>query len=73
MPAYYGDVADYPDIESFRQAVDTAPDPRERLINQAYVLSMIVRRKYVHLRRGMLCLLVAIVACVLAVGFQALL
>jgi hypothetical protein len=73
LPAYYGDVATYPDIESFRQALDTAPDPSGRLIHQVYVLSMIVQRKYVHLRRGMLCLLVATVACVLAVGFQALL
>ena len=73
LPAYYGDVAAYPDIESFREAVMNEPDPRERLMNQAYVVSRIVQHKYVLLRRGLLCLLVAVVACALAVGFNVLL
>ncbi len=67
LPAYYGDVAAYQDIDAFRDAIDQAPEARERLINQTYVVSKIVQWKYVMLRRGLLSILMAIVACILAV------
>jgi len=67
LPAYYGDVAAYHDIDAFRDAIDQAPEARERLINQTYVVSKIVQWKYVLLRRGLLSILLAIVACILAI------
>ena len=73
LPAYYGDVAAYQDIDAFRNAIVQVPDARERLINQTYVVSGIVQRKYLQLRRGLLSLLVAIVACSLAVAMNVLL
>jgi hypothetical protein len=73
LPTYYGDVAAYRHIDDFRKAIGQAPDARERLINQIYVISIIVQRKYVLLRRGLLSLLVAIIACGLAIGINALL
>jgi MFS family permease len=66
VPAYYGDVAAYESIDAFRDAIERAPKPRERLIDQTFVVSRIVQRKYVLLRRGLRCLLVAVVACVAA-------
>jgi hypothetical protein len=66
-PAYYGDVATYEDVDAFRDAIGQAPGATERLINQTYVISRIVQWKYVLLRRGLLSVLMAIVACTLAV------
>lgn len=71
LPAYYGDVASYQDIGQFRQAIRIMPDSTERLINQTFVLSRMVRRKYVLLRRGLLSLVLAIPACALAVALSA--
>jgi Pycsar effector protein len=67
MPAYYGDVAAYQDVNAFRDAISRAPEARERLINQTYVVSKIVQWKYVLLRRGLLSISAAIIACMLAV------
>jgi|SRR5579871_2196149 len=67
VPAYYGDVAAYENIDAFRNAIEKAPKPRERLMDQTFVVSRIVQRKYVLLRRGLRCLLLAIVACIAAV------
>jgi MFS family permease len=67
VPAYYGDVAAYENIDAFRSAIETVPRPKERLIDQVFVLSGIVQRKYVLLRRGLRCLLLAILACTAAV------
>lgn len=73
LPTYYGDVAAYPDINAFRHAINKAPDATERLINQTYVIARIAQGKYTLLQRGLLSLLVAIVACTLAVVINALL
>jgi len=67
LPTFYGDVAAYQDVDAFRVAIGQAPEARERLINQTYVISKIVQWKYVLLRRGLLSILMAIVACTLAV------
>ena len=67
VPAYYGDVAAYENIDTYRDAIEKAPKPKERLIDQTFVVSRIVQRKYVLLRRGLRCLLLAIVACIAAV------
>jgi len=67
VPAYYGDVAACRSVEAFRNAIGNVPIPKDRLINQAFVLARIVQRKYVLLRRGLCCLLLAISACTLAV------
>jgi hypothetical protein len=67
VPAYYGDVAAYENIDAFRLAIEKAPRSRERLIDQTFVLSGIVQRKYVLLRRGLRFLLLAILACTAAV------
>jgi MFS family permease len=67
-PAYFGDVASYSNVDAFRQAIEeTLPNPRERLIDQTFVLSNLVQRKYVLLRRGLRCLLLAILACAAAI------
>ena len=66
VPKYYGDVAAYENIEAFGQAIEKPPISRGRLINQTFVLSHIVQRKYVLLRRGLRFLLLAISACILA-------
>ncbi len=73
LPTYYGDVATYRDVDAFHNAITQVPDVRERLINQTYVISGIVQRKYVLLRRGLLSLLVAIVACAVAIAMNVLL
>jgi hypothetical protein len=67
VPAYYGDVAAYENIDAFRSAIEKVPSSKERLIDQVFVLSGIVRSKYVLLRRGLRCLLLAILACTAAV------
>jgi hypothetical protein len=66
-PTYYGDVAAYADIGAFRRAVERVPDDRERLIDQTFLLSHLVQRKYILLRRGLRYLLLAILACTAAV------
>lgn len=66
-PAYYGDVAAYRNIDLFRQAIGQAPDPRERIIDQTFRVAHIVQRKYVLLQRGLLFLLLAVLACAAAV------
>lgn len=67
IPTYYGDVAAYKNIDSFRLAIEKAPAPRERLIDQTFVLSRIVQRKYMLIRRGLRLLLLAILACTAAI------
>ncbi len=71
--AYYGHIAAYRDIIAYQRALDDPPSARDRLVNQTFVLSTIVRRKYTLLRQGMWCLLLTITACTLAVGISALL
>jgi hypothetical protein len=66
-PTYYGDVAKYSDIDEFRRAVGQATNSQERLIDQIFLVSKIVQHKYVLLRRGLLFLLTAILACAAAV------
>jgi hypothetical protein len=66
-PAYYGDVAAYDDVGAFRRAIGQVPDERERLIDQTFLLSHVVQHKYILLRRGLRCLLLAILACAAAV------
>jgi MFS family permease len=66
-PSYFGDVVAYKDIQMFRQAVEQAPSRQERLIDQTFTVSRIVQRKYVLLRRGLRFLLLAILACTVAV------
>lgn len=73
LPAYYRDVAALPDIAAFRLAVGKAPDVTERLLDQAYTVAGIVQAKYVQLQRGLVCFLIAIVACILSVVFQVIL
>jgi hypothetical protein len=73
VPAYYGHVAAYRDIGEFRLALDELPSVRERLVNQAFVLSGIVQRKYALLRCGLWCLLLTTTACALAVAISVLL
>lgn len=63
-PTYYGDVAAYKDIETFRQAIADAPNTHDRLVDQTFQLSKLVRRKYQLLRHGLHLLLLGIVACV---------
>jgi Family of unknown function (DUF5706) len=68
IPAYYGDVAAYKDVDAFRRSIEEKlPEPRERLIDQIFVLSGVVQRKYLLLRRGLRCLLLAVLACVTSV------
>src|SRR5262249_3158477 len=67
VPAYYGDVVAYENIDTFRHAIEKAPKPKDRLIDQTFVVSRIVQRKYILLRRGLRCFLLAIVACIAAV------
>ena len=66
-PTYFGDVTAYRDIDAFRQAVEQAPSPRERLIDQTFIVSQIAWRKYILLRLGLRWLLFAILACGTAV------
>jgi MFS family permease len=66
-PTYFGDVTTYKDIDAFRRAIEQAPNPKERLIDQTFVLSRIAWRKYVLLRLGLRLLLLAILACGIAV------
>jgi hypothetical protein len=72
-PSYYADVAAYPDVDAFRHAIGEAPDVRERLLTQSYVLARIVEGKYLQLQRALLSLLVAIIACALAIALNVLL
>ena len=72
-PSYYADVAAYPDVDAFRHAIREAPDVRERLLTQTYVLARIVEGKYLKLQRALLSLLVAIIACALAIALNVLL
>jgi MFS family permease len=67
VPAFYGDVARYADIDAFRQAIEPPPDPETRLLDQTFLVSGIVQRKYVLLRRGLRLLLASILACAGAV------
>ena len=67
-PAYYGDVAAYDSLEAFRRAVEQAPDPEARLVDQTFLVARIVQTKYVLLRRGLRFLLLATLACAGAVG-----
>lgn len=71
--AYYGHLVVYRDITEFQHALSYPPSSRERLVNQTFVLSAIVRRKYTLLRQGLWCLLFSITACTLAVGISSLL
>jgi hypothetical protein len=66
-PAYFGDVAAYDNVGAFRQAIEQVPNERERLIDQTFLLSHVVQRKYILLRRGLRCLLMAILACAASV------
>lgn len=54
VPTYYGDIAAYENIDSFRLAIEGTSNSQKRLIDQVYVVSKIVQRKYVLLRRGLL-------------------
>lgn len=67
VPAYYGDVAAYKNITQFRQAIQSPPNIEERLVDQVFQVSRIVKRKYALLRRGLQLLLLAILACIAAV------
>jgi MFS family permease len=67
LPAYYSDVASFASVDDFRRALENLPSSKERLIDQVFVLSKIVHRKYVLLRRGLRFLLLAILACTAAV------
>jgi MFS family permease len=67
VPSYYGDVAAYENIDAFRRAIEKVPRSRERLIDQIFVLSSMVQHKYLLLRQGLRCLLLAILACTIAV------
>jgi hypothetical protein len=66
-PTYYGDVAGYKDIDSFRLAIEQLSDPQKRLTDQTFLISRIVQKKYVLLRRGMRFFAFAIVACTTAI------
>jgi MFS family permease len=66
-PLYYGDVAAYKDIDAFRKAIADTPSAQDRLVDQTFQISKIVQRKYTLLRRGLLLLLLAVMACVSAV------
>jgi Pycsar effector protein len=72
-PVYYGHVSAYRDIGEFRRALEEPPSTQDRLINQIFVLSRIVRRKYALLRSGLWCLLLTTMACALAVTISPLL
>ena len=65
-PMYYGDVAAYKDVDAFRKAIADTPSIQDRLVDQTFQISKIVQRKYKLLRRGLLLLLLAVVACVTA-------
>jgi hypothetical protein len=67
VPAYYGDVAAFKDIDAFRQAVEKVPSAQKRLTDQIFYVSQIVQRKYLLLRRGMRLLFFAFWACTAAV------
>jgi hypothetical protein len=67
VPAYYGDVAAYDDVEAFRHAIARVSRVAERQVDQVFILSHVVQCKYTLLRRGMRCLLLAISACTVAV------
>lgn len=62
-PAYYGDVAAYKDIHTFRRAIEHAPNIQDRLVDQTFQVSRMVQRKYALLRRGLRLLLFSIAAC----------
>jgi len=64
---YYGDVAAYKDVDAFRKAIADTPSVQDRLVDQTFQISKIVQRKYTLLQRGLLLLLLAVVACVSAV------
>jgi len=65
--AYYGDVAAYKDIDSFRRAIEQPLDPRKRLMSQTYVVCKIAQRKYMLIQHGMRFLAFAILACTAAI------
>jgi MFS family permease len=67
LPTYYGDISKYDDVEAFRLAVGLTPSLERRLLDQTFLLSRSVQSKYILLQRGLLCLLVAIVACISSV------
>ena len=52
----------YENVEKFNEAIDQVPSPKERLLEQTFVLSKVVMRKYKLLRLGLLFLLFAILA-----------
>ncbi len=67
LPTYYGDVAAYEDVDAFRRAIENMPRSKDRLIYQTFVLSRLVKRKYILLQRGLRSMLLAVIACMLAV------
>lgn len=67
LPSYYGDVAAYKNIGAFKDVIEKTPISAERLVDQTFVLSGIVQRKYLLLRRGLRCQLLAAMACTAAV------
>lgn len=67
MPTFYWDVAAFKDVNEFRYAIQQTPNAQERLIDQTFLLSHIVARKYVLLRYGLCFLFTAIIACTLSV------
>lgn len=66
-PAYYSDVAAYKDVNEFRKAIEQAPSPQERLIDQTFQLAQIVQHKYILLQRGLHFVLLGILGCVAAI------
>lgn len=72
-PTYFGEVAAYPSIEQFLRAARQVTSPLDRMAVQAFVLSRVVRRKYVLLRYGMWALLAGAVACTAAIAVSGLL
>jgi Family of unknown function (DUF5706) len=69
LPAYYGDVSEYKSAAEFGQAIKGGfgVDLGDRLIDQTFQISRIVRQKYVLIRRGLLLFLFATLACSAAV------
>ncbi len=69
--AYYGDVVQFNDHSALRAALErSAPRDIDRLTDQIYHVSRIVRRKYRLIRDGMWTLLAATLGSCLAVGLQ---
>jgi hypothetical protein len=73
VPTYYAHVAAFKEIAAFQAAIEEAPDPRERLVNQTFWLSRIVHRKYILVRTGLWFLLASIATCSLAIAMSVML